>query len=128
VVVFFANWLSHVPPGRFHQFWGTVRAALALAGRVFFADKLEDAWRYDELFRETFADDPSVPVVPDVCRTAGPSEWFKVFWNPGELRSTLGAMGWDVEIHTAGPFFWAEALRRDRRRSSSVAGPRAQSR
>jgi SAM-dependent methyltransferase len=33
-VVFFANWLSHVPPGRFHRFWETVGAALAPAGRV----------------------------------------------------------------------------------------------
>jgi SAM-dependent methyltransferase len=112
-VVFFANWLSHVPPGRLHRFWETVRAALAPAGRVFFADELEDAWRHDERFRETFADDPSVPVVTRSLPDGRTFRVVKVFRNPEELRSTLAAMGWDVEIHTAGPFFWAKALLRD---------------
>jgi 2-polyprenyl-3-methyl-5-hydroxy-6-metoxy-1,4-benzoquinol methylase len=62
-VVFFANWLSHIPPGRFHRFWEVLGAALAPTGRVFFADELEDAKRYEDLFREDFVDDPSVPVV-----------------------------------------------------------------
>src|SRR5687768_14062731 len=35
-VVFFANWLSHVPPRRFHRFWEIVGTALVPAGRVFF--------------------------------------------------------------------------------------------
>jgi hypothetical protein len=51
--VFFASWLSHIPPGMFHRFWETVRAALAPAGRVFFADESVDAWRYEELFSRT---------------------------------------------------------------------------
>ncbi len=113
-VVFFANWLSHVPPGRLHRFWETVRAALSPAGRVFFADELVDAWRYEELFREIFAGDPSVPVVRRSLLDGRAFRVVKVFWNPEELRSTLGAMGWDLDIHTAGPFFWAEALPRDR--------------
>jgi SAM-dependent methyltransferase len=112
-VVFFANWLSHVPPGRLHRFWEMVRAALAPGGRVFFADELEDAWRHNERFRETFAGDASVPVVHRSLPDGRTFRVVKVFWNPGELRSTLDAMGWDVEIHTAGPFFWAEALPRD---------------
>jgi SAM-dependent methyltransferase len=112
-VVFFANWLSHVPPGRFHRFWETVRAALAPAGRVFFADESVDAWRYEEqLFRETSAGDPSVPVVRRSLVDGRTFRVVKNFWTPEELRSTLGAMGWDVGIHTTGPFFWAEALPR----------------
>lgn len=112
-VVFFANWLSHVPPGRFHRFWETVRAALAPAGRVFFVDELAGAWRYEEGFRETFIDDPSVPVVHRSLPDGRRFRVVKVFWNPEELRSTLGTMGWAVDIHTAGPWFWGEALRRD---------------
>jgi SAM-dependent methyltransferase len=113
-VVFFANWLSHVPPGRFHRFWETVGAALAPAGRVFFADELEDAWRYEDLFREDFVDDPSVPVVRRSVLDGRTFRVVKVFWNPEDLRSTLGALGWEVKIQTAGPFFWAEALWRNR--------------
>jgi methyltransferase family protein len=113
-VVFFANWLSHVPPGMFHRFWETVRAAFAPAGRVFFADELVDAWRCDERFRETYAGDPSVPVVRRSLPDGRTFRVVKVFWNPEELRSSLGAMGWDIDIHTMGPFFWAEALPGDR--------------
>jgi SAM-dependent methyltransferase len=113
-VVSFANWLSHVPPGRFHRFWDTVRAALAPAGRVFFADELEDAWRHEELLREDFAEDPSVPVVHRSVRDGRTFRVVKVFWNAEELRSTLTAMGWVVDIRVAGPFFWAEARPLDR--------------
>jgi hypothetical protein len=113
-VVFFANWLSHVLPERFHRFWETVRAALAPAGRVFFVDELVDAWRYDELFRETSAGDPSAPIVRRSLLDGRAFRVVKVFWNPEELRSKLGAMGWEADIHTAGPFFWAQARPRDR--------------
>jgi 2-polyprenyl-3-methyl-5-hydroxy-6-metoxy-1,4-benzoquinol methylase len=45
-VVFFANWLSHIPPGRFDDFWEIVDQALRPAGRVFFIDELrERVWR-----------------------------------------------------------------------------------
>jgi SAM-dependent methyltransferase len=114
-VVFFANWLSHVPPGRFRRFWEMVGMALAPAGRVFLADELEDAWRYEELFREDFIE-PSVPVVRRSVRDGRTFRVVKVFWNPEELRSTLGALGWAAKVYTAGPFFWAEAVPRDRRR------------
>jgi SAM-dependent methyltransferase len=120
-VVFFANWLSHVPPGRLCRFWGTVRAALAPAGRVFFVDELEDAWAYDERFRETFRRDPSLPIVLRSVPDGRTFHVSKVFWNPEELRSTLRAMGWEVEVHTAGPFFWAEAKDGDHHHRGSVA-------
>ena len=87
------------------------RAALAPAERVFLADELVEI---QELFRETFAGDPSVPVVRRSLLDGRTFRVVKVFWNPEKLRSTLDAMGWGVHIHTAGPFFWAEALPRDR--------------
>jgi SAM-dependent methyltransferase len=122
-VVFFANWLSHIPPGRFHRFWEALGAALAPAGRVFFADELEDAWRYEDLFREDFVDDPSVPVVRRSLLDGRAFRVVKVFWNPEDLRSRLGALGWEAEIHTARPFFWAEALPRDRHRGKGSRAP-----
>ena len=36
--IFFAFWLSHVPPSRFESFWGTLRDAVAVGGRVLFVD------------------------------------------------------------------------------------------
>lgn len=48
-VVCFANWLSHVPPALFTDFWASVGNALGPAGRVFVVDELQDAWRHDEL-------------------------------------------------------------------------------
>ncbi len=37
-VVFFSFWLSHVPEGRFEEFWALVRSALKPAGHVFLVD------------------------------------------------------------------------------------------
>ncbi|HEX7475725.1 MAG TPA: class I SAM-dependent methyltransferase [Dehalococcoidales bacterium] len=37
-VVFFAFWLSHVPPERFEDFWKLVAAATKPNGRIFFID------------------------------------------------------------------------------------------
>jgi hypothetical protein len=37
-VVFFAFWLSHVPPERFESFWALVAECLTPGGRVFFVD------------------------------------------------------------------------------------------
>jgi hypothetical protein len=119
-VVFFANWLSHVPPGRFHRFWETVGAALAPAGRVFFADELADAWRYEEVFREDFVDDPSVPIVRRALPDGRTFRVVKVFWEPDDLRSTLSDLGWQSEVHTAGPFFWADAILMDQHRRREV--------
>ena len=109
-VVFFANWLSHVPPGRFQRFWDTVRDALSPTGRVFVVDEIEEAWRREELLREDFAVDPSVPIVNRVLPDGRTFHVVKQFWNPKELQAVLRASAWQVEVHPAGPLFWAEAL------------------
>jgi SAM-dependent methyltransferase len=108
-VVFFANWLSHVPPGKFRSFWETIREALVPSGRVFFVDELEDAWRYEDIFREDFADSPAVPVVRRSVRDGSAFRIVKVFWNPEDLSSALHSLEWEAEISTAGPFFWGTA-------------------
>jgi SAM-dependent methyltransferase len=108
-VVFFANWLSHVPPGRFERFWETVRAALAPQGRVFLTDEIEDARKRDEHLREDFAVDSSVPVVNRSLADGRNFQVVKVFWNAHELGAALKAIGWDAAIHPAGPLYWAEA-------------------
>jgi 2-polyprenyl-3-methyl-5-hydroxy-6-metoxy-1,4-benzoquinol methylase len=65
--VFFADWLSHVPPGSFHRFWATVRAALAPAGRVFFVDELDDAWKYGHPFSRDIRQRPVGAGCVPVC-------------------------------------------------------------
>jgi SAM-dependent methyltransferase len=113
-VVFFASWLSHVPPPLFGRFWETVERALAPDGRVFFIDEVEDAWRNEEHLREDFVHDPSVPIVRRPLRDGGTFNVVKVFWNPRELETRLGELGWDVKAKTVGPLFWAEGSRSSR--------------
>ena len=107
-VVFFSNWLSHVPPASFDRFWVTVRSAMARNGRVFFVDEVKDPWRHEEVLREEFIDGPSVPIVRRPLRDGRTFRVVKVFWDPGELESRLGGLGWEVDAHATGPFFWAE--------------------
>lgn len=109
-VVFFANWLSHIPPTRFHRFWGIVREALAPDGRVFFVDQIKDSWRNEEL-REEFEAEPSAPIVRRTLQDGRTFRVVKVFWDPAELETSLHGLGWDSEVHIAGPFYWGAARR-----------------
>jgi SAM-dependent methyltransferase len=110
-VVFFANWLSHVPQARFGRFWQIVARALRPSSRVFFIDELRDAWRHDEL-RENRASDTDASVVRRSLRDGRSFRIVKVFWEPVALEHELRSLGWNVVVHPAGPFYWAEARRR----------------
>lgn len=112
-VVFFANWLSHVPPASFDRFWALVRSALAPGGRIFFVDEIRDAWRNEVLLREEFVHGPSVPIVRRTLRDGRTFRAVKVFWDPRELEARLRELGWAIETLTAGPFFWAQGGPRD---------------
>jgi SAM-dependent methyltransferase len=109
-VVFFANWLSHVPPSRFEGFWALVEAALAPVGRVFFIDEARDAWRHEAL-REEFVQDAAVSLVRRSLRQGMTFNVVKVFWDAGELKARLAPLGWDIEIHMTGPLFWGQGRR-----------------
>jgi SAM-dependent methyltransferase len=113
-VVFFANWLSHVPPALFDTFWDTVRRALRPLGRVFFIDELRDAWRQDELHVDSLSE-ANIPVAHRLLLDGRQFRVVKVFWDRQELRSRLDQLGWIVSVHAAGPFFWADGrtARRD---------------
>ena len=110
-VVFFAFWLSHVPPARFDRFWATVRRALAPEGRVFFTDEIKDAWRNEEHLREDFVHGPSTPIVRRPLLDGRTFNVVKVFWDPDDLEKRLTDLGWSTEVHAVGPFFWGEAAR-----------------
>jgi 2-polyprenyl-3-methyl-5-hydroxy-6-metoxy-1,4-benzoquinol methylase len=100
-LVFFAFWLSHVPGDRFDAFWQLVGDSLVPNGRVFFIDELgtertrgmETRVGEDAVLRE-LEDGRQFRAV-------------KVFYQPSELEAKLRALGWNVEVHPAGPrFYW----------------------
>lgn len=106
-VVFFANWLSHVPPPLFDRFWAKVRRSVFPHGRVFLVDETKDASRYEHL-RETFVPGEAVPVVARPLQDGTTFKVVKVFWDPDELAEHVRMLGWDISVNTIGPFFSAE--------------------
>lgn len=107
-VVFFANWLSHVPPALFDPFWATIRQAVLPNGRVFLVDETKGAWRHEHL-RETFVVHEDVPVVVRPLQDGRTFNIVKVFWDPEELALCLRRLGWNIRVNSVGPFIWAEA-------------------
>ena len=99
--VFFGFWISHVPEDRFDAFWELVRRALKPGGRVVFVD---DAFRTaDEL---VYGEDSE-----RIRRRLNDGSTFdivKVPREPAGLERRLSALGWDIRVSTAGPFYWGE--------------------
>jgi SAM-dependent methyltransferase len=101
-VVFFGFWLSHVPPARFAELWGRVRAALAPGGRVFFVDSLRS--------ERSTARDHVLSAEGDVVmqRKLNDGRSFrivKVFYDPERLERDLGKLGWHVDVRATEQFF-----------------------
>ncbi|WP_030351148.1 class I SAM-dependent methyltransferase [Streptomyces scopuliridis] len=91
--VFFAFWLSHVPPARLPGFWNAVAAALAPGGRaVFIDDGPAEAAREDVL--------ADLPVPAAVRRLDDGSQYriVKVFHDARTLTDDLTGMGWSAHI------------------------------
>ena len=105
-VVFFANWLSHVPLQRFDAFWDLVREALAPGGRVFFIDEAKDAWRHEESLNEEIEQHPTVPIVRRSLRDRRSYRVVKIFWDPEELEERLRERAWDITVDGTGAFYW----------------------
>lgn len=122
-VVFFAAWLSHVPPAVFDAFWQTVKRALAPGGRVFFTDEIEDAWRNEEHLHEEFVHDSSVPVVRRPLLDGRTFNVVKMFWDPDELQNRLTGLGWAIKVHAVGPFYWGEGQLQRKPSASRAVGP-----
>jgi cytochrome P450/2-polyprenyl-3-methyl-5-hydroxy-6-metoxy-1,4-benzoquinol methylase len=92
-VVFFANWLSHVPDSVFPSFFSMVGAALRSECRMAFIDEDD---RHPEL-----DDTVTIGDVPAARRTLADGRQFdivKVFRNPEELEAQLRDLGWDVHV------------------------------
>lgn len=98
--VFFAFWLSHVPPSRLPGFWDTVAAALAPGGKAVFVDDGPAAAAYEEVLANQ-------PVPAALRRLDDGSEYriVKVFHDARNLTDDLTARGWSVQIRSiAGNF------------------------
>ena len=101
-VVFFAFWLSHVPPDRFAEFWALVRDALKPDGRFFFVDSCreETSTAIDHGLPE--------PESPYSTRKLNDGRAFtvvKVFYEPAELSSALQALGWRSCVRETPSYF-----------------------
>ncbi|WP_427919612.1 class I SAM-dependent methyltransferase [Streptomyces sp. cg40] len=91
--VFFAFWLSHVPPTRLPEFWSAVAAMLAPGGKAVFVDD-GPAAAADE---HGVTDGP----VPTVLRRLHDGRQYrvvKVFHDARTLAEDLTALGWTVHV------------------------------
>lgn len=98
--VFFAFWLSHVPPDRFERFWTTVAASLRPGGRVFFVDSL--------LEPSSTATDHVIDGSGIVRRRLNDGREFeivKIFYDPEPLERRLSQLGWRGTVRSPGKFF-----------------------
>jgi len=107
-VVFFAAWLSHVPPQRFDGLWRQVATALAPGGRVFVVDELPAMAAHEEMLPDQIA-----PAARRALRDGDRYRAVKVFWEPDELRARLTILGWHSSVHPVDwRFYYATASRR----------------
>ncbi|MFH8657011.1 class I SAM-dependent methyltransferase [Streptomyces afghaniensis] len=91
--VFFAFWLSHVPPARLSGFWDTIAAVLAPGGKAIFIDDGPAAAASEE----GVTDGP----VPTVLRRLDDGSRYrivKVFHDARTLTGDLTARGWTVSV------------------------------
>lgn len=100
-VVFFAFWLSHVPPRRFEALWDAVAAALAPGGRVFFVDSL-----YSETSRAKDHERPDPQAAaPRKLNDGRQFRVVKTFYDPAHLAERLARLGWDVTVERTAEYF-----------------------
>jgi demethylmenaquinone methyltransferase/2-methoxy-6-polyprenyl-1,4-benzoquinol methylase len=98
--VFFAFWLSHVPPSRLPAFWNTVASALAPHGRAIFIDTGPGEAAGEEVLAGQ-----AVPAVRRRLDDGSEHRIVKVFHDADQLTGDLAALGWAARIRPAGGNF-----------------------
>ncbi|MGA9532757.1 MAG: class I SAM-dependent methyltransferase [Anaerolineales bacterium] len=102
-VVFFSFWLSHVPPGRFEDFWGRVARALKPSGRFFLVDSRRE--------QSSTAGNQRLPAEADSTtlrrrlNDGREYEIYKVFYQPASLHRRLERMGWRLAVDQTAMYF-----------------------
>jgi len=105
--VFFAFWLTHVPPARFAGFWSLVETALAPGGRVCFVDDSDQ-----ERAGERFVSEQPTPTVWRRLGDGSEHRVVKVYHRPGALAASLAELGWSAEVReTSTPLLVGTARR-----------------
>jgi demethylmenaquinone methyltransferase/2-methoxy-6-polyprenyl-1,4-benzoquinol methylase len=94
--VFFAAWLSHVPPARFAAFWELVAAALRPGGRACFVDTGPP----EEASEDVLAGQPA-PAVRRRLADGSEHRVVKVFPEPAALTASLTELGWAARVWSA---------------------------
>ncbi|MGA4838332.1 class I SAM-dependent methyltransferase [Streptomyces sp. G45] len=98
--VFFAFWLSHVPPARLPAFWDAVAAALAPGGRAVFVDDGPGGAAGEEVLT-----DGAVPAALRRLADGSAYRVVKVFHDATALTDRLASLGWSARVRpTAGKF------------------------
>lgn len=100
--VFFAFWLSHVPPSRFDSFWGTLREAVVPGGRVLFVDTGPE-----EAGFERFVPGAGIPMVERRLGDGTSHRVVKVLYEPTDLAARLESIGWTADIRPVGGTLFA---------------------
>jgi demethylmenaquinone methyltransferase/2-methoxy-6-polyprenyl-1,4-benzoquinol methylase len=98
--VFFAFWLSHVPPARLAAFWRMVGDALAPGGRVVFVDNGPG-----EAAAEDVLDGAPVPAVRRRLDDGREYRVVKVFHDTRRLVGELAELGWSADVRAVGGKF-----------------------
>ncbi|MFC8512111.1 class I SAM-dependent methyltransferase [Streptomyces sp. NPDC057257] len=98
--VFFAFWLSHVPPSRLAAFWHTVAMALSPGGKAVFVDDGPA-----EAAHETFLARQPVPTVVRQADDGRRYRVVKLFHSPARLTRDLTSMGWSADVRPLGKSF-----------------------
>jgi len=88
--------LSHVPTGRFAEFWGLLRRLLADRGRVLFIDE-----HVDERGKEAHGAG-SPEMVERRLRDGSEFRIVKNFVDPERLSARLGQLGWECRVDRDG--------------------------
>ena len=92
--VFFAFWLSHVPPLLFERFWEQLASVVEDGGRVVAIDELPE--RRD--LETDLTTEDGLPVARRQLRDGSRHRLVKVFYAADELRAMLRALGWEAGV------------------------------
>lgn len=108
-VVFFAFWLSHVPPAQFAAFWELVADCLAPGGQVAFVDTSPDEAAFEDDLDAT----SEVPTARRRLPDGSEHRVVKVLHDPDELARRLAGLGWAAHVEPLGGTFfvgWAQRV------------------
>ena len=100
--VFFAFWLSHVPPERFADFWRLIEKALQPQGRVFFMDS---RFEQTSTAKNHVLENPHDTVVKRRLNDGREFNIVKVFYQTKDLEDKLRNAGWQITVKNTPYYF-----------------------